>query len=426
MLTSDLIRARLYQGAVKPSYVKEDEELLRLAETLIDIFERHVGRPRHELDAELKEQIGSGTEFLLHRGLAKLLYDRCELDTHASVEPEVLRQIAFETAARAWRAPLPAADGEASDSLPSRDFHFDRAAVIQEVVRSHEFDDDDDDGPVRLDAGRFEHNLYADLKDQQILQRLEPCTPEWLLRRYNTALAQAVLLRAVELEIDIRGQEPQQYRALWRKIKFFQLLYRVKGDANSGYQLRLDGPLSLFQSSQRYGLQMASFLPTLLHFRGWTLEASVRWGKRRRVTFQLDDRSGLTPHTRLSGQWQPEEVRAFPEQFRKLESDWRVSEDGELLDLGGEGVLVPDFVFEHPLTGTRVAMEVFGFWNRGAVKGRLRLLRKHGPKNLLLGLSKALAAGEEVDELEAMGTEVYVFRSIPIARRVLKRLGAFL
>ena len=38
----------------------------------------------------------------------------------------------------------------------------------------------------------------------------------------------------------------------------------------------------MFKSSGRYGLQMASFLPTLLHFDHWSLTADLLWGKKRR------------------------------------------------------------------------------------------------------------------------------------------------
>jgi hypothetical protein len=67
-------------------------------------------------------------------------------------------------------------------------------------------------------------------------------------------------------------------------------------------------------------------------------------------------------------------------------------------------------------------MEVFGFWNKGAVASRLDLLRRHGPKNLILALSKQLAAGRQ--GLDDIPGDVYLFRATPIARKVLERLEA--
>ncbi len=404
MLTADLVQARVVKKQVRPCYIDTaDAGNLGLAEELIEIFRAHEGRPRHELDSELRELLGTGTEFLLHRALAKLLLDRSTFDTEAEMEPAELRREVFEAAAAAYGKPHDESDPHA--------FHLDRAAVLGEVAER-----------LCIESRQIERGLYADLKDEQVLKEWKPCKPEWLLERYNVALAQGVLYKAAELAIRIEGGGVRRHRELFRKIKFFQLMHRVEGDAESGYTIRLDGPLSVFKSSGRYGLQMASFLPTLLHFERWSLTARLLWGKKRReLGFRLSAADGLVPHTKLSGQWQPEELKWLPEQLDSLDAGWRASTDAELIDLGGRGVLVPDYVFEHS-GGLKVYMEVFGFWNRGAVHSRLELLRRHGPENLILAISKQLATGSE--GLDEVPGEVYVFRTAPIARKVLKLLEA--
>ena len=397
MLTADLVQASVRRGVVRPKYIQDDDaDNLALAEALISIFESGQGKSRGQLDSELQEFSGTGTAFILHRGLAKLLLDRCEFETDAPVKPAELRRTVFEEAAELYRRQL----------LP-----FDREVAIRQAEER-----------MGLAEGLVEPNLFADLKDEQILNNFKGYSAERLLCRYNVALAQAVLLRATRLEIQIAGQSPARYREVFRKIRFFQLLHQVEGDLAAGYHIVLDGPLSLFKSSQRYGLQMASFVPTLLHCDDWELNATVLWGKKRReLAFRLSPRDGLRPHTRLTGQWQPGEIAWLLEQFPKLESDWSISGDTELIDLGGKGVLVPDFVFSHGPTGRKVFMEIFGFWRKGAVASRIELLRGHGPANLILALSKDLYAGEEA--LSDLPGEVYVFRSTPIAREVLGLLG---
>jgi len=396
VLTADLVQASVRRGEVRPKYIRTDDaENLELAAALIQIFESYVGKPRHELNSELEQLSGTGTAFILHRGLAKLLLDRCEFDTDASVEPSELRRSVFEKAAAVYR---------------EVDAPFDRASVIEQAS-----------GEMDLGPGQFGKNLYADLKDEQVLQEFNKCSAEWLLLRYNVALAQAVVLRATRLEVQMRGETPARYREVFRKIKFFQLLHQIEGTASNGYHIVLDGPLSLFKSSQRYGLQMASFLPTLLHCDNWKLRASVLWGKQRKeMVFSLSPRTGLRPHTRLTGQWQPGEMTWLLEQFPKLGSEWDLSNDAECIDLGGRGVLVPDYAFRHRPSGRRVLMEVFGFWRRGAIASRLELLREHGPENLILAVSKDLHTEDE--DLQGLPGEVYVFRSAPVAREILKLL----
>lgn len=416
MLTSDLLRVRTYRSEIRPRYLKEnDEEALALAGQLVDVFERHVRRARHELNAELRDLLGTGTDFLLHRALAKLLLDRSTFDDVAGVEPEAVRQATFTAAAAAYQAPH-------SDADPHT-FRLDREAVLETAAKALKTDTHGTDSHA-IDNQQIEEWLYADLKDEEILVEHRQCSPEWLVRRYNVALAQGVLLRASELRLTIAGQEVRAYRELFRKIKFFQLMHRIKA-VEDGYEIVLDGPVSLFQASGKYGLQMASFLPTLLHFDGWELEADLRWGKRRlKRKFRLSAKSRLTSHTTLRGQYQPEELKWLPQQLAELDKGWTATMEGELVNLGGQGVLVPDYVFHHEATDTRVFMEVFGFWNKGAVKSRVRLLKKHGPKNLILAISKRLAAGQEgLDELPG---EVYVFRDAPLARKVAKLLDGYL
>ncbi len=403
MLTSDLVMARLYKGEVKPRFVDPSSvEVLALAEQLIDLFAAHQGLTRGELEAELAELRGTDTEFLLHRGLAKLLYDRTTFESAAQIPPDELRQKVFTLAAERWRR-------QGSQEA------FTQEDVLKEIGSELGY------GPEVI--ARW---LYADLKEEQTVLAFETCTPEWLLHRYNVALAQGVLLRATELVIHWPAADPRATRELFRRIKFFQLMHRLEREAEGAWRIVLDGPLSVLQASGKYGLAMASFLPTLLHFEGWSLEAEVRFKKDRSSTqsFKLSPSQGLRSHTRLAGQWQPAELAWLPGELAALDADWQVEEDAELIDLGGAGVLVPDFIFVHRKTGARVFMEVFGFWRRGALKSRLAQLRKHGPDKLILAISKALAA--ESEDLGEVPAEVYVFRTQPLARQVLPRLRAFL
>ena len=96
------------------------------------------------------------------------------------------------------------------------------------------------------------------------------------------------------------------------------------------------------------------------------------------------------------------------------------STEADLQALGGQGILIPDFVFRHRESGTEIFMEVLGFWRKGAVQARLQTLQKHGPSNMILAISKQLVT--EADDLDDLPGEVYVFRSTPIARQVLRLL----
>ena len=401
MLTSDLVRGRIRKGTLHLPYLNpQDADLIGLAGTLIGIFERHGGLTRQELDEELRDFLGVGTSFLVHRSFAKLLYDRCKFETTASVDPVALRQQVFAAAALGYRA---------DDRVG-----FEREALLANVGEC-----------LGLSAPEVDRTLYADLKTAEVLTDFKSCSPGWLLQRYNVALAQAALLRATGLNIRIEGQASARYREVFRKLKFFQLLHTIQMENPGLYHIHIDGPVSLFKSSQRYGLQMAQFLPTLLHCDTWELTATVLWGiERREAIFKLSPSTGLQPIGHIAGQWVPEEVAWLEEQFRKLKTEWEIEMDADILPLEGQGVLAPDYRFVHRPTGMIVYMEIFGFWRRGSVQTRLDLLRRYGPPNLIVGLSRDM--GIEEEEREALPGTVYVFRTTPIAREINKILDGLL
>ncbi len=400
MLTADLVDARIVRDKVKPIYVDwNDPDVHAAAELVIDAFARGVGKPRGDLEAELKQLGGVRKEYLFRRGLAKLMFDRCEFATRCPMEPQDLRRLVFERAAKAHVEAGPLG----LDPLP-----------LLESIGAE----------LGMEAVDLTRALYADLKEEEIVASVDLPTPRALLHRYDLALAQAVLLKATRLEISIPKQKLTVLRALFRAIKFHRLMHEVTRDDEGGFSIVLDGPLSLFQAAAKYGVSMALFLPSLLHCDGFELEAEVQWGRARAIKrFQLSSAEGLVTEQRLTGQYQPEELSWFLTQFRKLDSEFDVSDDPEVIDVDGGAVIIPDFVFVHRRTGRSIAFEVFGPWRRGALESRLKRLSGHRQLHLLLGVGRDLRV--DASAHDGVPENVYVFRSVPIAREVLARLNAF-
>ena len=96
MLTSDLSINYRRGGKFYPFLIKTDNpDFLNDAENLIAVFEEFQGATRSELNRELEEYVGTGTDFKILRGLIKLLTDRCEFETSSVAEPSDIRQKVF-------------------------------------------------------------------------------------------------------------------------------------------------------------------------------------------------------------------------------------------------------------------------------------------------------------------------------------------
>src|SRR5262249_42597689 len=150
------------------------------------------------------------------------------------------------------------------------------------------------------------------------LIRFKDLSAERLLQRYNVALAQAVLLRSTGVHVHVRNEPPQRYRQLFRLIKFHRLVCEIERTAPDCYVLHLDGPLSLFAATQKYGLQLALFLPAVLLCRDFELRAELRWGPQRKPKrFTLTPADGLVSHSTDAGTYVPPELAMFVELFRK-------------------------------------------------------------------------------------------------------------
>ena len=404
MLTGNLVRVATSKQRIIPRYLsRESAQWLEVAESLLLIFREGVGMTRGEIETEIDELVGEGMATLAHRGLAKVLEDRAEFEVVAEVPPDSLREKVF-TAAAAQRLAL-------RDSGKRGPFR--RDDVLADVAKE-----------VNLEPETVAASLFADLKDENRMLRFEDLSAQRLIDRYNVALAQAVLLRSVLIRLEVRREKPARYRQLFRQLKFHRLLYRVEGDMASGYAFQIDGPLSLFSATNRYGLQMALFLPTLLHCEDFRLDAELRWGpKREPRSFHLESKDGLVSHLDDAGIYVPQEVAAFVERFRQVAPAWEVTEATDIVPLGREGVWVPDFRFVHRATGLDVFVEVLGFWKRSSLERLLRLLPEHGPPRYVLAISERLKVDEEATG--ALAGPVLKFREIPNAPELAALLDRF-
>jgi len=404
VLTADLVNARrrgneLHVTGLDP---QGRDRARAVAAELLAAAAAHVGRTREDLQLAFASIDVGPREYRLKDGLAKLVEDRCEFAAGDGVDAASVRHDVFAHAS-AVRAALEAAD------------RFDRGAVLASVAAER------GTSPEVL-----ERTLFADLRGAQIVAAFDPPSAEALVAAYEYGQSQAVLLRAVQVRVDVRCTSAAALRDVFRKLKFLRLLHTVSPSAWQGgaHRIVIDGPFSLFESSTKYGLQLALFLPALDACAEWRLEADVRWGKERApLVFRL---GGSASRARGEAPALPDEVQALVRSFQALGTAWRVSANSEILELPGVGLSIPDLVFERPYYGTprdRVYLEVMGYWSRDAVWKRVELVQRGLPQRILFAVSSRLRVSEDVlgDDLPGV---LYVYKQAMSARAIAERLDA--
>lgn len=382
MLTADLVRGTLRQGVVHPRFVDaSDPAAERDAATLIDLFRTAEGDTVAELTEAVESTFAGRHDILFVRGLTKLLMDLTELDsepiaTRADPEklitPETIRATLFALAAQHHPVRPGGGDGFAA-----------REQLIAQAAET-----------LDLTTADLERGLYADLASAQKVGPLQTLTPTGLLERYNLALAQACLFRAREVRVTLAELEPKRLQALIRALKFRRVLFRVgRPPADTPTKkptlsLVLDGPLSLFKHTSRYGLALAHVLPELARCPKWSLEAEIRWGRERKdATLKLSDRSPLIPHTPDRGTWVSSEEQHLLTSFAALDTPWRLEPVARLVDLDGQDVLAPDYLLSHP-DGRTALVELVFSWRLDTFTRRLALLKAAAPKNLVIAITE--------------------------------------
>jgi len=403
MLNTQHLRVRVKGSTISPSFIDPNQKgMIQRGEELLGIFKQahDLGWTRGELEAEIEAQASISRNHKLLRGLSKVLFDQCTFSIESPLPPRELRQMVFASAHES--GPIASERGPFGRTVAADIFALvaEKTGIAPEKIASC---------------------MYADLRQEQRLAKCAVPQTRWLLDRYNVALVQALLLRALSLQIHLQAPSPPRLRQLFRYIKFHQLIYSAQRDGKN-LTLNLDGPTSLFRQSTKYGLQLANFFPALLLQQiPWTLTATLLWTKaRHKKTLDLSDLNGLCSHYRDTGASLTREQQWFIERFEAKEQPWKLSTHTSPIDLGGQTIILPDFSFERD--GSHAHLEIIGFWRKDYLQRRVELLAQHGPGNLILAVSKNLRT--TTDQLADFTGEIIEFTNIVPIKRVLESLEA--
>lgn len=369
MLTSDLAVSFRRGDKILPFLIRTDDaRLQRDAAELIEIFEAFAGNTRGELERELEEFIGTGTDYKILRGLIKLLDDLCKFETSAPAEPVEIRQKVFL---------------EARKSHPVLPDSAQKIKVLETVAEE-----------FQSDTRAIEANLYADLPAQQHLISFETIAPEELLDRYNLAQAQALLYRCLEMKIRVAPSDLNNYRAIFGWIKHFGLIHSIIGNSANGYEITLTGAASLFHRSQKYGIQMSVFLPALLLCKNWKFRAEIAQKKGKNLFFELtSDQTEIVSNRFDEPRYENPDIQKLQKNWEKLSGDWKLKENSEVIDLG-KTAFVPDLVLISPQK-KKIYLDVLGFWTPKTLQKRLEDFASANFKKFIIAASHELRGSRE-------------------------------
>ena len=400
MLTADLVRPRLHlRGAELSIDMLEEGDpcWLQSAQDLITLLQEQVGQSQAAWDRALESYVGERVDYVVVRGLAKILSDAATFTPLATPLPPIqLRERLFHYGPVFTSPQL---------------FHPQtRYEVLKSVADE-----------LSISSEQVEATLFA---DRPATYLLSDAGPQWtaagLLARYNLELARGVLYWASHITIEVASN----YKDLWKFIKLFKLMFWAEPKQGGGYRIDLDGPISPFVSSTlRYGRQLAAFLPALLLCERWQMHAYVRPPQAKGETiYRLDHTCALRSHFKSSGTFDSRLEADFANEFEQKmggkRGHWRLTRESEVLLLG-DTVMVPDFVLvDTKDEKRRILLELVGFWHPNYLRRKVEKVHAANCAHLLLLVYKGLNVTEEA--FQDAASQVIFFQQKPVLKEVME------
>jgi uncharacterized protein len=399
MLPSNLLRAKISRGRIRPLYVDIDPNTLSLAESITGIYRDGVGKRKEELLERLKEVENEGHDFKLVRGLSTLLERRSIFEAENALNPVEARKAVFKEASKV----------RASSSE-------ERNRVLKDVAMK-----------LGILPDALEKTLFSDLDDELILRDFKPLpSAEMFLKYYNLSVTQTLLFKSLRVEFTASGN----WKNIFRDVKWLGLIYSVERDEDNGgvnrqFKVSLDGPLSLFKMTERYGTSIAKLLPQITASDSWTIKAEIlarsKGGKI--YNFETDSKelkeliANVGRGDAIGDDRQPQAglydsttEEKFAKSFLSYGTGWTLRREPEPL-IAGTHVLIPDFRFEKD--GMKVYLEVVGFWTPEYLARKINKLNSIAGVDMIIAADESLACSK-LDRLKGKALVIYYKREVPM------------
>jgi len=396
MLPSNLLIARIRRGQVRPVYAGIEDANLEVARELLGIFGESIGRSKGEITDGIKQYEDIGYDYRFVRGLATLLERRCLFVAKSSLNSTNVRRLAFREASK-------------YGIVPSQE---ERAEILTKVA----------DG-LGVTIDEVEESLFGDLDEQSILKEFEPISPEDLLRQYNLSLTQTLLFRSTSLKFTAKNN----WKRIFRRIKQLGLMYSAEA-LPEGFWVTVDGSMSLFKLTERYGTSLAKLLPEIVVSEGWEIDASIvkggdgGGGRILKLELSWDEIGPLlgysSPEPKEVSTFDSSVEERFSRSFHSLGSGWRLAREPEPL-IAGNHVFIPDFGFEKE--SIKVYMEIVGFWTQEYLERKVRKLQQLSGVDLIIAVNENLACSK----LKHIGGRIVYYKKAVPAGRIMDLLSEY-
>lgn len=415
MLPMQLLRVRTKKGDIIPSFCTSQEDL-QLAREIIREFKESAAKKEQKkhLYQRIEAIESRHDDYKLVRGFAVLLERRCQftsqiaqdiaqmgdaaISAHRSptidpIDPIAIRKAIFEESAKSGFALT----------------DFEREKIITAVASI-----------MNLSTSYVKQAMWGDLEDNMVFQRLDPIDDTELVGWYNLSLIQTLLFNCTRLEFTVHGG--LNWKSVLRNVRHLGLMYTLQhrsvanqdkvgpnveyGDEGSTTHIKeddrpgskssedttelvcsIDGPLSIFKLSERYGTSIAKLVPAIVSAEKWSLNAStIRKTMSGKKIYQFKISSSVVPALLGHQYGRSSDVKSssysnydssveerFASRFEQSANGWKLVREPDPLIVSEGRAFIPDFMFEK--YGKKVYLEIVGFWTKEYLERKMHKIR---------------------------------------------------
>lgn len=397
MLPLPLLRVRTSKGSITPQFCSDsNSNELDLANKIIKQVEAAL--KKKEKKGVLQERIESfesNNDYKLVRGLFALVERRCVFKNTSSVDSVFVRRALFEESSKRGFALT----------------DFERSEMVSKVASM-----------MNLSVDDVENAMWSDFEDNMVLEQFNPVNVKKLIAWYNLSLMQTLMFNCTKLEFYVNGGA--NWKRVLRDVKRLGMMYHLQSDGND-LLCSLDGPLSLFKMTDRYGTSIAKLLPSITASDRWRVKAWVvkkTMSGKKMYEFELSSEQSPPLMNVYDTQFERESnavydssiEEKFANKFEQFSNGWKITREPDPIIAEGKA-LIPDFVFEK--YNQRVYLEIVGFWTKEYLERKIQKLlastkNKNNDIDMLIAVNEELACSK----LSALPKErvIYYRNEVPI------------
>ena len=417
MLTKELLCFNTSKDKIYPRFIDPEEKAnSEITRELLNVFSGSIGDIREKLEENTSHILEKFKgNYKVAKGLEKLLYDRTEFDSAPKEDLIKLRKKVFNCSSKFLGTKINI-DSSSLKNKNNQSLSFYRNKISKNMNES-------------LD--QLSRRLYADLPPYQKVLQFRNISSFKLIHRYNCALIQGLLLRSEKITISLSGSDTASLRQVLKYLRFNKLLVRMSHSQKKDKLLilEIDGPLSMFLNTQKYGFNLAKFFPAILLHPKWELVASIKIKKNKTHILKINQDCGIISHYKHFLAYVPDEIILLSEKLKEKIPNWRLNPSVDFLQFEGESICFPDYYLEH-ISGKKVYIELFHKWHFRPLLKRLEQVDKIDGTVLLLGIDKILLSNEDILQKtcssEYFSKFGFFFKEFPSVSKISELLGSII